>query len=310
MVAITLTCNPKFNTYQANQDYLDLLRIKDSFFLNIENKGISIPLIKKQILNTDDFDLVTPINFQQTISGISEELLFSIYSILKNSGAVSCYLQTKDYITSSKLEYINIDRFRKNYYFDLRANEETIISNMKRDAKQRLKKTLKKYTTDIIENIVSEDFYNNYIQISDTNKFSKNYIFSYDQLKGFSKIKGIKYIEIRESGNFFSGGFFGYNNDEVDYLYGADSKDYPDGVRLLIFTAIQYFQKKNFKKLFLGGGISENDSLANFKLRQGTFEQKCSTIRAVLDIKKAEEYTNNKFSKKWFDGFFPPYAEI
>ncbi|MEA3352859.1 MAG: hypothetical protein U9Q33_03445 [Campylobacterota bacterium] len=308
MVSITHT-DPKYDTYQANIDYLRLLEIKKFIFLNIDSLQISIPLEKKMINDSDDFDLITPINFQESTGNFIKENLQSIYEVLKTTNAVCFYIQTKDEINYNN-EMIDSKRYRTNYYFNLLLSKEEIYSNKKRDARQRLRKALKNIKVNITEDIVSEEFYQNYARISEENDFSEKYKFSLEQFNGFSSIKGIKYLELRSEGDFVAGGFFGLNHKEIDYLYAAGSERFRDNIRLLLWIAIEYFKDKGYEKLFLGGGIKEDDSLAEFKSRMGTYYQKCYTIMSILDKEKAQKYAKKEVTKEWFNNFFPPYRDV
>ena len=306
MVTIT-HISPKYETYQANVNYLSLLGIKNYLFINIDGSETSIPLEKIYINKSDDFDLVTPINFQESIGEYLSFEIEDIYSKLKLEGAVCFYMQMKDERVCVLNEYINADRYRTNFYFNLTLNEADLLKNLKKDARQRLKKAIKNISIKLVEDCVSECFYRNYARISLKNLFSSDYKFTNDQLSGFSNIGNIKYIELQSGGQFVAGGFFGFNHAEVDYLYGANSECYPDSIRLLIWEAIKYFKILGFKELYIGGGISENDSLASFKSRLGCNARKCDTLRAVLNVTKAEKYMLSEYSDKWYSGYFPQY---
>jgi len=300
---------PLYSTYQANNQYLSLLNITDYLFVNFNAVQVSVALEKKHIPNSKYFDLVTPINFPQSLGILFPNLLPTLIKALQQSNTCCLYFQTKDDFNFDGDSDINIQRYRTNYYFDLALSERELLANMKKDARQRLRKAIKNISFNFFENEVSSEFITNYQRIGLTNNFSLMYQFTEDQLLGFADVVGIKYIEIRNEGKFVAGGFFGVNDTEVDYLYGANNEYITDSIRLLIWTAIQYFQKQKAHKLFLGGGVSEHDSLATFKARNGTYEQKCRTIRAVINKDKAQCYANASFSKAWFLAYFPPYRK-
>jgi hypothetical protein len=308
MVTITHT-SPKYNTYQANLDYLSLLNIEKYLFLNIDSIKISIPLEKKKIQNGNDFDLITPINFQRTIGSNLKNKFDSIIKLLKETGAVCLYIQTKDNINFEGSDLINFEKHRTNYYINLKLSEDELMKLMKRDARQRLKKINKNIKYEISTPHTSDEFIKHYTRISEVNNFTQKYRFTSEQLIGFSKITNINYIELKSEGDFIAGGLFGVNDDEVDYLYGANNPKFVDSIRLLIWNSVKYFKGKGCKKLFLGGGISEGDSLSYFKSRIGTYEQRCQTIMAILNKEKAEFYAKKIISNEWFHSFFPIYQE-
>jgi len=310
MLMVTITQNnPKYNTYQANLEYLSLLNIKKYLFLNIDSIKTSIPLEKKKIQNSNDFDLITPINFQRTIGSDLKKIFNNIIKLLKETGAVCLYFQTKDNINFKGSDTINFEKYRTNYYINLKLSEDELMKIMKRDARQRLKKIKNNIKYEIVTPHVSEEFIRHYTRISEVNNFTQKYRFTSEQLIGFSKITNINYIELKSDEDFIAGGLFGVNDNEVDYLYGANNPKFNDSIRLLIWNSVKYFKGKGCEKLFLGGGINEGDSLSYFKSRIGTYEQKCQTIMAILNKEKAEHYAKKIINNEWFHSFFPSYQE-
>ena len=309
MICITHD-KPLYSSYQSNVEYIKHLKIIDRIFLNINSHKITIPLEKRFIKSTKNFDLVTPINFQTSLSTkFWEEELKNIYEALKKEDAVSCYIQTKDNFDLENEELINSERSITNYFFNLQLSEEELLRNKSKSSRLRLKKVLKTLEYELVENHVSEEFFRAYTHISSNRMFSDKYLFSYEQFLNYTKVENIKYFELRSEGEFVSGGFFGVNGVEVDYLYGAGNSEHPDSIRLLIWEAVKYFKYAGKEKLFLGGGISQNDSLADFKKRLGTNEQECRTIMMVLDKNKAEVLAQEKVTKEWYKSFFPPYIK-
>ena len=301
---------PIYNTYQANLGYIKHLKLNECLFLNIHHYKVSIPLEKKYIFRTKYFDLISPINFQASLSkNFWNKYLREIKSSLQKTNAISCYIQTKDDFIASNTTLCNSQRFITNFYFNLTLSDEQLLQAHKKSSRLKLKKILNDLSYKILTGKPSQEFSKFYNDIAMKKSFSKHYLFSHEQFIGFSIVPNITYIEIRSNNEFVSGGFFGFNNKEVDYLYGAANPKYNDAIRLLIWEAVKLFQKKKFQKLFLGGGITPNDSLSDFKRRMGTSEQKCVSLMMVLNKTKAEEFAQKEFSHKWFQAYFPPYRE-
>lgn len=305
MVSIT-HAKPKYSSYQADPQHLKALGLKDWLYLNLDACDVSIPLEKKPIFDTKFFDLVTPINFQETLNLAESDAIDDIYQVLQNTGGVSFYIQTKNQLTTQH-PHISSQRFRTNFFFDLTLSTDALLKNMKRDARQRLKKAQHNFATVLSVSTPCESFMQAYQQIAHKNQFSDLYRFTPEQFRRFSETPNILYLELKSQSHFVAGGFFGVNQTEVDYLYGAQNPDFPDSIRLLIWNAVKYFKKLGKQQLFLGGGIAEQDSLAEFKKRQGCFEQPCHSIMGILDIQKAEYFAQQPFDVTWFSTFFPLY---
>jgi len=308
MVTITHT-KPKYNNYQVNSCYLDVDNVY--FYINIDEHEISIPLEKLFLKQNDKFDLITPINFQASLgSSFWIKNIIKIYELLKMIGCVCCFIQVKDDFQVLNNININTSRYITNYYFDLEVPYEKLLKNKSKSSRLKLKKILNNLKYRVVEDLMSDDFYTNYYRISRKKSFSEKYKISKENFLKYTNVNTIKYIEIQENNQFVAGGFFGFNNDEIDYLYGSSSEAYPDAIRLLIWEAVKYFKEKGQKRLFLGGGITPNDSLADFKRRLGTMNQKCRSIKMVVDTKTAEKIDGTILSESWYESFFPPYRKI
>lgn len=299
---------PLFTSYQVDKEYLDFLDCsKSTIFLNIHNEKTSFAFFKR-ILKNGFFDVYTPIHFQKKINiDFTENDLDEISQIWKKAGCISVYMQSKNKLPKINGETINIDHFRTNYYFDL--NQSEFISMMAKDARYRLRKIMKSEYNLVFDNSLLPEFSENYSRISCSRKFSKKYQYNIGQFAKLLNNNNIDFISIIDkSGKYMSGGLFAKSDDEIDYLYGSDSVDFNDSIRLLIYSAVLYYKQKNYTRLYLGGGVTENDSLATFKSRMGTISQKCSAIKLISDKELATNLMRlKKEDINWFRGFFPPY---
>lgn len=308
-----ITEEPKFKNYHANREYLaGLTTMKNVIFLNIISEKISIPLFKRY-LDNNQFDLFSPIGFQPYIhQSLWPKLLIDLKEHLEAIGVISIYILSKNDLSNIVPPYgFNLSYYRTNYYIELSLSLEEWLQKLKRDSRQRLKKALHNTQYKVINTVVSDEFVSNYCRIAKAKGFPRRYLFSMSNFIRFNNADNVVYLELRSHNNydFIAGGFFGCDREEVDYLFGADSPDYKDAIRLLIYEARNFFKKNKFKRLYLGGGIKEGDSLAMFKERMGTKKQICSSVRAVINIEQAEKIYGNKFSEEWFKGFFPPYVK-
>ncbi len=313
-MCLDITEYPVFNNYHADREYLAAIKADnmDVVFLNIRDMEVSIPLFKR-FLESDLFDLFSPLGFQPYIDrALWPDLLIIMKDGLKEMGTVSLYILSRnDLSTISAPHGFDLSHYRTNYYIDLQLSYDEWLDQLKRDSRQRLRKAIKTIRYKVELTTVSDEFVMNYHRIAKARIFPKRYLLSWSDFVRFSNVNNMVYLELRERRNndFIAGGFFGCHGDDVDYLFGADNQQYRDAIRLLINEARGYFRMHNFKRLYLGGGVKEGDSLARFKQRMGTREQRCSAVRAVINIEQAERLYGNRFSNEWFKGFFPPYVK-
>jgi hypothetical protein len=74
--------------------------------------------------------------------------------------------------------------------------------------------------------------------------------------------------------------------------------------RLILWEAINICKQKNIAYFNLGGGITQEDSLAKFKKRFGSKETRVSNLKQIYD---GNLFSNLCEGKELKDNFFPPY---
>lgn len=309
-IDLTITQRPLFGNYHADAAYLaGISPEKDFVFLNIQQENLSIPLIKRR-LNQDFYDLFSPIGFQPCVKqALWPVLLESTKVNLVPLGVVSLYILSRNDLSGIAPSHgIDLSLDRTNYYIDLRLSDDEWLAQQKSDSRQRLKKAIHTKSVEVKEARVSKDFISHYHRIAGAKNFSHTYVFSEADFNRIDSARNVVYLELRDAKDFIAGGLFGCDRADVDYLFGADSPIHRDAIRVLIYEARKYFKERRFDRLYLGGGIREDDSLAVFKQRMGTIGQRCSAIRAVINVGQSEKFFGAKFSSEWFNGFFPPYA--
>ena len=294
---------PFFKSYNNSEMFIKFLGKRNFSFLNFNEKKKSFLIYTTN--NRYGLDAYTPIHFQNYIDNTYlKKNLVNLKNFFRKENYISFYIQTKNNL---KLDYKNIDlnRYRTNYFIDLKISKKNYYLSLNQLSRRLLKKVnenkffLKK--TDI-----SEDFIYNYNLLAKNKKFSKNYIYTNQKWKLLNKIEFIKYYQLIDSeNNFIFGGVFGIDDRSVDYLYGCGSHKYKGDSRVFFKLIFNEFKKLGFKRIYLGGGVYENDSLSQFKKSIGGKSYKCSTIRCITDEKKAAILNSN--NKKFFSGFFPPY---
>ena len=311
---INVTLKPSFENYHSNSYFLRILGLEsdECMFLNLFELAISIPLIKKEIKN-ELWHGYTPIHFQEQINrNFWLKNISAISDALLEANCISFYIQTKDFIKSlseSNDNLFDISRFRTNYFFDLNRSEEDAISEHKRDSRSRLRKVLRSKYEVITNSLNYNDFHHYYAANAERLNFSDKYFLDLKTIKNIANM--ITLIEIKsENGTFLASGIFAESENEVDYLYGSDSFERKDSIRLLVHEASNFYKSKGFKKLFLGGGISENDNLAQFKERMGTTEAKCCAIMGITSKTKINQALNISIDRSVFDGYFPNFIKF
>lgn len=294
---------PLFPSYNTSKNFIKFLGKKNYSFLNFieEKKSFLIYTTK----NNFGLDAFTPIHFQNYIdNNYLQKNLLDLKKFFFEKNYLSFYIQSKNCLKSN-IKNINTERFRTNYYLNLELSEEEYFSSFNQLSKRLIKKVnIKNFT--LKKSILSNEFIKHYNLLATNKKFSENYIYKDDQWELLKKCKDILFYELIDiNNNFIFGGLFGVDGKEIDYLYGCNSFKNKSGSRIFFMKVFNELKISGFKKLFLGGGVKENDSLSQFKISIGGMARKCSTIKCITDDEKAIKLNLKK--EDFFKGLFPPY---
>ncbi len=306
---ISASQQPLFSCYQVSPAYLRAIPTNsNSFvFLNIHSCNVSFALQKINI-SKNAFNLISPISFQASIGSVGDMtgLLTEIRKVLAEIGCIFCYIQTRDNLTDKSKDFFSTESFRTNYYFDLSLDYEAMLRSMKADARQRLKKLAKLESAEFKPTPDLREFSEHYKSLAHSRNFNELYVMEGYRFGQLARCTDILYLQQYINGEFSAGGFFGVNEHDVDYLYGVHSPNYQDATRLLLANSFKYFKAAGKSRLFLGGGINENDSLANFKYRQTRNHVRCSSIKMIVNEAAAQKVMATKIDSDIFKGYFPP----
>ena len=244
------------------------------------------------IINTnkfpDDEFLITPI----CLSGPDIESI-SILDNISDLNISGGFIQTR-YASNDSNCFIQTNQFiafkdrRYNYRIDLRISDSDYIKKMKPDARQRIKKLLKNFgsDTELCKTNSAKDiqtFASIYEDTAERVNFSLAYRFDKKDWEVLLSDEAWSLYLLKFKNEVISGCIVSrQRNNNYDFTFMAHKKDFNDAPRLLIFYLRNYLSgvfKDGF--LDLGGGISENDSLANFKNRLGSDKVGFERIRFI-----------------------------
>ena len=228
--------------------------------------------------SSDDF-LITPI----CISGPQLDSATILRNLdnadLNISGG---FIQTRfgcfdcsNFITSDK--FVAFRDSRSNYRLDLCLTDFEYIHTMKRDARQRIRKLLKQFHGELKLNVGNtaleiEAFSLLYDETANRINFSSSYRFGQKDWKHLLASSEWQLYELQFKSKIIAACIVSsIENKGYDFTFMAHDDSFKDAPRLLIYYLRSYLRSicaEGF--LDLGGGISENDSLAKFKSRLGS----------------------------------------
>jgi len=269
-------------------------RICDAFPIEIES-----------IINTEWFTAKGPAGF----SGprfYSEFKRFEplLVEELSRRKIVSLYLLGRPEANSREGEIIN-------YVVNLKDGVEGVVQGMKRDSRSRVRKLKNRISeTQIVRGpTYLKEFTKSYEALAQKLSFPQIYRFSFEEFATLESSSFIDLVNVVDAqGHWLCGAYVGKHGStsSVDYLYSAVESEVTDGSRLLLCHLYEYYSRQQITHFNLGGGISENDSLALFKLSMGGKPWTCHRFRLIVDLNQYKHFEETlPLAPR---GFFPSFS--
>ena len=197
-----------------------------------------------------------------------------LLSLPTSTKPLTAYLQFRDNKIEEIISFLEENNICYNinerFLVILDLESETImLAKTKRDTRSRLNKILRcNYTTTINYDTIFSEFYSS---IAERNNFSKIYKYNNSDLENISRLNNIIPISIYdESGSYITdggGSILGkVNNNICDYILSAYNLNYKNSGRITLWNSVVKAKELGFKKINLGGGIKNKDSLESYKL--------------------------------------------
>ena len=182
---------------------------------------------------------------------------------------------------------------RTNYRIPLGLTDDELLATMKRDSRLRSRKLLRNSSEYQIFKVEKDDksavdlFSTMYADTAERANFSESYRFTREQFSILlSSDKWALYF-LQANGTVASGAIIAQVNGGFDYTFMAYKPGLPDISRANILYLYKLLSAEHAGYLDLGGGISENDALARFKLGIGGVKTPFKRLRFV-SIKHAK----------------------
>ena len=287
----------KINSYNT-KEFLEFSKYSNKNVINrylfkydeYKNSEFPIHLINKEnlVLRRNIYAIATPILF---CGPTRTDFLNNVFNSLDediSSGFIQSRVKKSDLETNIDNKcYYYIVEVRNNYRVDLEIDNDNYFNTLKRDSKQRYKKI---YTMNHKYNLIEnsnctksiELFAELYKHNSLINKFPKTYIFNKEVWIKLLSADLWKLYSLFYENKLVSACVLAQVDDTYDYSFMAFNNDHKDASRALIFFLRNHLNSIGTKKyLYLGGGIRETDSLADFKKSVGGVAVPFSRIKFI-----------------------------
>ena len=242
------------------------------------NYQFPIHLIYKDsnILKKNIYAIATPILFcGPTRSDFIHQVLNNLDGRI-SSGFIQSRVEESDLVPNEENKhFFYVIEKRNNFRINIKKDSQSYMKTLKKDSKQRYKKIYKEnHKYKLIEtsecNTSVELFAELYNENSVINEFPKSYVFNKEMWKKLFISDLWKLYSLYYENKLIAACVLSQVENSYDYSFMAYNKDHKDASRALIFLLRDHLNSKgDIKYLYLGGGISETDSLANFKKSVG-----------------------------------------
>lgn len=255
----------------------------------------------------NNFDLVTPYGFGGFASIGSYKNFNSLWrKFLKEQGYICGYIGLHPLLNEIPIFSPDIVSRNKNIYvLDLHDSSDIFLKKIAKTHRYEIKQWQNSNVNIIINPPSSiETFYNLYQETLQRVKASYTYHFQFETLASFLRNQNSLVIAAAVNNKIEAMSIFLHTPYISEYFLNASSLNGQRHTRGILFTAVQLLRDFNIPYLNLGGGISENDNLENFKRR---FGGKCYSYHALKEI-----YDKTRFERLCENltvarKYFPPY---
>ena len=285
----------------------------NTYLYSFQSDGARIicPISERKI--DTHIDIVTPYGF----SGFVGNLDFPDFPLfwrkfVEKQEYISAYIGLNPLFNNNSY-YIKEDIYEYNsvYVIDLTLSLDRLFSLMSDNRKRQLKKW-----DDIVPNLVFDRqkliqfFIGKYYDVIDSKNASKVYYFSTQTLEYLLNLENVVIVGFQNKGEIKSVSVFAYTNHAGDYLFNVSVDDGYKYAAALIWYAIKYMKSIDVPLLNLGGGVRDDDGIAEFKRRFGS---KKLPLKSLKQIYRPKIY--NKLCKEAgvdpadISGYFPAYRK-
>jgi hypothetical protein len=256
-------------------------------------------------------DIVTPYGFSGFVgNGDLPEFPFYWKEFVKKKGYVCGYISLNPvFENSTYFEADDACRSNSLYLLDLTLSQQELFSNLDGNRKRQLRAWERISAGLILDKpALSEFFLANYHGFIRGLKASSVYDFTKETLAFLCNLENIFMVGAGESGKIEAVSIFANTAYAGDYLFNVSLPEGRSHAAVLIWSGLQHMKAEEVPVLNVGGGLREDDSLAQFKQRFGAGKAPFKCLKQVYEpatykalCRRANADPDN------LSGYFPAY---
>ena len=286
----------------------------NTYLYHFEKDGTIIvcPIAERRF---DDYlDIVTPYGFSGfTGNNICYPFTRHWASFVKEQGYVCGYIALSPLFESSTYFSPN-EAYQSNslYFLDLTLSIDELFANLNTNRRRQLRNWAETVDNLILDRDILTDFFlENYPEFLRRVSASAVNYFSKDTLAYLCGLDNMLMVGAGRPEEVEAVCLFAYTGHSSDYLFGVTVPEGRHHITSLLWFGINYLKSIEIPFLNLGGGIHENDSLAEFKQRFGGKRVPFRSLKQVYRPKIYEELCRRVNADPTdMAGYFPAYRSL
>lgn len=301
----------EFVGYLKNQEFKNISSTELSYWVIVNSLKDSIYIDDVVIKST-----VTPICFSGPSMGESGEIVTQLCQQIPDLAAG--FIQTRCIVSSDNeqsclfidSEKAYIEEPRTSYRIPLHLDNIGLKKRMKRDSKSRINKWFSaeiKVEVEAEKSLANiEVFARLYQETAQRGGFSDSYQFTIEQWQILLQSKNWKLLLVRLNNEVVGGSVLTRVNDGIEYVFMGAANHVPDLGRLVMYKSYQYacyWANSESGFFYLGGGITEGDALALFKISMGGEPVKFRRLKFVILSKLGQRMSDEsifaRLKQRW-----------
>jgi hypothetical protein len=281
------------------------------YSFEMENVRIVCPISERTFAGYTD--IVTPYGFSGFVGNNSCPEFPSYWdNFVKARGYICGYIGLNPIFEDST--YFKIEevyQYNKIYVVDLSQTSSELFQKLSRNRKRELKNwedSFVKITLD--KEVLIEFFLSQFHDFFRSRSASKTYNFSIETLSFLASLKNVFFVGAQTRGKIEAVSVFTHTQDLVEGLFNVSLDQGQRYSSLLTWYGVIHFKSMGIPYLNLGGGVRENDGIAESKQYYGAKQFPLKCLKQVYEPRVYEKLCQQiNADPNDRVGYFPPYQK-
>ena len=256
-------------------------------------------------------DIVKPYGFSGFVgNGDCPEFSYFWKEFARQQGYVCGYLGLNPIFENEA--YFALDEvypYNTIFVLDLTLSERELYANLSENRKRQLRNWNQIASNLVLDRSAGTDFFvAHYLDFVREKNAPSAYHFSEETLSFLANLPNVFIVGAQKDEKLVAVSVFGYTPDAGDFLFNVSVQEGRAYSAALIWYGIQHLKALDVPLLNLGGGGSDDDSLADFKARFGSQKLPLRCVKQVYQRERYDQLCRQVgVDPNDMTGYFPAY---